>query len=195
MNIKSGFILTKNCNLCKKKGTLKIEFANFMILVLNQSPINTIFPLTRFSGSPKFVLSGDPLYNRGKLKTTEIETAEIEKWLYVTQNNNPLWFKLNYCASTRAYGLANFPSAVQEAGQSTNTVKYILEDLLLLFDHELSLLWSKKNFDWDQIQKKITSLPRFVEIVLFFNVPFSFCFLLNFWINLIEDRKSDCWFF
>ena len=46
-----------------KKWTLKIEFANFTILLLNQSPINTIFPITRFPGSPKFVLSGDPLYS------------------------------------------------------------------------------------------------------------------------------------
>ena len=41
---------------------MEIEFASFTILVLNQSPINTIPLLTRFSGSPKFVLSGDPLY-------------------------------------------------------------------------------------------------------------------------------------
>ena len=41
---------------------MKIEFANFTILLLNQSPINTIFPITRFPGSPKFMLSKDSLY-------------------------------------------------------------------------------------------------------------------------------------
>ena len=74
----------------------------------------------------------------------KIKSKQASKRDRTLKNNNPSWFKLNYCASTRAYGLANFPSAVQEAGQSTNTVKYILEDLLLLFDHQLSLLWSKK---------------------------------------------------
>ena len=33
-----------------------------MILVLNQSPLSTIFAIVRFPGSPKLVLSGDPLY-------------------------------------------------------------------------------------------------------------------------------------
>ena len=111
------------------------------------------------------------------------------KRVLICDLKQPLWCKLNYCASTRAYGLANFPSAVQEAGQSTNTVKYILEDLLLLFDHELSLLWYKKTLI-EIKYKKSTSLPRFVEIVLFVNLPFSF-FSLNIWINLIEDRKSQ----
>ena len=33
-----------------------------MFLVLNQSPLSTIFAIVRFPGSTKFVLSGDPLY-------------------------------------------------------------------------------------------------------------------------------------
>ena len=33
-----------------------------MLLVLNQSPLSTIFAIVRFPGGAKFVLSGDPLY-------------------------------------------------------------------------------------------------------------------------------------
>ena len=33
-----------------------------MLLVLNQSPLSTIFAIVQFPGGAKFVLSGDPLY-------------------------------------------------------------------------------------------------------------------------------------
>ena len=33
-----------------------------MLLVLNQSPLSTIFATVQFPGGAKFVLSGDPLY-------------------------------------------------------------------------------------------------------------------------------------
>ena len=46
----------------RKKGTLKIQKSYIVILVLNQSPISTIFAIVRFPGSTKLVLSGDPLY-------------------------------------------------------------------------------------------------------------------------------------
>ena len=37
-----------------------------MLLVLNQSPISTVFPIVRFPGGAKTVLSGDPLYKNIK---------------------------------------------------------------------------------------------------------------------------------
>ena len=45
-----------------KKGTLKMQKSQIVILVLNQSPHGTIFAIVQFLGSTKFVLSGDPLY-------------------------------------------------------------------------------------------------------------------------------------
>ena len=33
-----------------------------MFLVLNETPLSTIFAIVRFPGGAKFVLSGDPLY-------------------------------------------------------------------------------------------------------------------------------------
>ena len=57
-----------------------MQFANFATLVLNQSPINTIRLLTQFSWSPKFVLSGDPLYFVTKIGMTYCEKKPLLKF-------------------------------------------------------------------------------------------------------------------
>ena len=45
-----------------KKGDFEIPKVINSVLVLNQSPISTVFGIVRFPGSTKTVLSGDPLY-------------------------------------------------------------------------------------------------------------------------------------
>ena len=54
--------MRKICVLCKKRGLWKSNLSISRVLVLNQSPINTIPLITRLSWDPKFVLCGDPLY-------------------------------------------------------------------------------------------------------------------------------------
>ena len=45
----------------EKKWTLKIQKSKIVILVLNQSPISSVFPIVRFAGNPKTALTADPL--------------------------------------------------------------------------------------------------------------------------------------
>ena len=45
-----------------KKGTLKTEFSNFTVLVLNQSPINAVPLIVQCPRDQKTALMGDPLY-------------------------------------------------------------------------------------------------------------------------------------
>ena len=43
----------------QKKGTLKIQKSQIMILVLNRSPISADFPIVRFIGDQKTALPGE----------------------------------------------------------------------------------------------------------------------------------------
>ena len=56
----------KKVDFYKWKWAKKGDFENPKVIycdfILNQSPLSTIFAIVRFPGSPKLVLSGDPLF-------------------------------------------------------------------------------------------------------------------------------------
>ena len=55
-----------------KKGDFKNLKVKNGALVLNQSPFSTVFPIVRFPGGAKTVLSGDPLYICSYMQTQPV---------------------------------------------------------------------------------------------------------------------------
>ena len=71
--------------MCKKKGTLRIQKSQIAILVLNQSPISAVFPIVRFAGDPKTALTGDLLYY-----IAQLPLLPMRKWQYDRKENDQL---------------------------------------------------------------------------------------------------------